>query len=113
MLILALSFSHKDLRWFFSSKAVRFIAAISYNLYIWHAPVMLKLKEHRIPYYPDAPAGASAWPQSASMEPWYRSWQYSYVLVFWVVTLLLCTVLTYAVEKPVYRGLMKIKFRKK
>ena len=74
---------------------------------------MLKLKEYRIPYYPDAPADAYAWPQQASFEPWYRSWQFGYVIVFWVAAFALSTILTYAFEKPVYRGLMKLKFRKK
>ncbi len=111
--MLLLSFSHKDLRWFFSCKLVRFIAAVSYNLYIWHTAILLKLKEYRIPYYPDAPADAWAWPQSASMESWYRTWQYGYVFIFWVASVLIAAILTYAFEKPVYRGLMKLKFKKK
>ncbi len=113
VLILTLSFAHKALRWFFASGPVRFIAVISYNLYIWHATVMLKMKEYRIPHYPDAPADAWAWPQSASMEPWYRTWQYGYVALFWIITFLLCAILTYTFEKPVYRALMKLKFKKK
>ena len=111
--MLLLSFSHKDLRWFFSCKFVRFIAAVSYNLYIWHTAILLKLKEYRIPYYPDAPENAWAWPQSASSESWYRTWQYGYVFIFWITSILIAAILTYAFEKPVYRGLMKLKMKKK
>lgn len=113
LFILSLSFAHTDLRWFFSCKFIRFTAAISYNLYIWHAVIMLKMKEYRIPHFPDAPADAWGWPQSASSEGWYRTWQYGYVFIFWIFTFLLCTVLTYAFEKPVYNGLMKLKLSKK
>ena len=110
--ILALDHAHKDLQWFFSCKAIRFIAAISYNLYIWHTTVMLQLKEHHIPYYPEAPADAYAWPQSASGEGWYHTWQNQYVLMFWVLTMILAAVLTYGFEEPLRRLLMKIGQRK-
>lgn len=109
LFILSLSFAHKSLRWIFSAKPVRFAASISFSLYLWHSTVMLKMKEYHIPYYPKAPADAWAWPQSASSESWYSTWQYTYVALFWIITFLLCTVLTYAFEKPVYRALMKSK----
>ncbi|MBP3703923.1 MAG: acyltransferase, partial [Clostridia bacterium] len=113
VLILALDHAHRPLQFVFSCKPVRFLAAISYNLYLWHAPVLLQLKALRIPWYPDAPEGASAWPQSASSESWHRAWQFRYVAVFWLVTLLLAALITYLFEEPLRKALMKLKIKRK
>ena len=111
LFILALDHAHRGVQWLFSAKPVRFIAAVSYNLYIWHAPVMLWMKTLRIPYYPDAPENAAAWPQSASGEAWHATWQTRYVLLFWVFSIVLAAALTYAFEEPVRKLLLKRKIK--
>ena len=67
--ILLLDAAPKGVQWLFSNRIAAFLSAVSYNFYIWHSTVLLKLKAWRIPYYPDAPEGAAAWPQSAGGEP--------------------------------------------
>lgn len=107
LLILSLDHAHKAVQWVFSNKPVRFAAAISYNLYIWHSTVLLQMKSLRIPYYPDAPLDASAWPQSASGEAWHFDWQVKYTVLFWVISIALAAFLTYGFEEPVRRLLLK------
>lgn len=113
LFILALDHAHKGLQWLFSAKPVRFLARISYNLYIWHAPILLHMKTLRIPYYPDAPIDAGPWPQSAGGEPWHFAWQVKYTVLFWVISILLAALLTFCFEEPVRQLLMKTKKTKK
>lgn len=112
MFILSLEHAHRDLQWFFSNKAVRFLASISYNLYIWHFLPLLKLKEWRIPFYPDAPEGISAWPQSANGESWHLTWQLQYTALFWISVIVLAALVTYLVEKPLAGWILGRKNRK-
>ena len=98
--ILLLDAAPKGVQFLFSNRAAVFLSVISYNLYIWHSTVLLKLKEWRLPYYPDAPEGAGAWPQGAGGEPWHFSWQVEYTVLFWGCAILTAALFTYLIEKP-------------
>lgn len=98
VLILSLSQAGGALRILFSAKPLRFTAAISYNLYIWHVPVMLELKKLHIPPYPTPEAAVTAWPQSAAGEPWHREWQIKYTLLFWLISFIIAAVLTWVFD---------------
>lgn len=110
--ILALDHACKALKWLFSNRATAFTALISYNLYIWHSTVLLKLKAWHIPPYPDAPEGASAWPQSAGGEPWHFTWQVQYTAAFWLCAFLLAVLVTYLVERPLARRILRRRLQK-
>ena len=97
------------MQWLFSNRIAAFLSAVSYNFYIWHSTVLLKLKAWRIPYYPDAPEGAAAWPQSAGGEPWHFAWQVKYTVLFWACALLLAAFFTYLIEKPTAKQLLRKK----
>ena len=99
----------KGVQWLFSNRIAAFLSAVSYNFYIWHSTVLLKLKAWRIPYYPDAPEGAAAWPQSAGGEPWHFAWQVKYTVLFWAFALLLAAFFTYLIEKPTAKQLLRKK----
>ena len=71
--------------------------------------MLLKLKAWRIPYYPDAPEGAAAWPQSAGGEPWHFAWQVKYTVLFWACAFLLAAFFTYLIEKPTAKQLLRKK----
>lgn len=107
--ILALDHACRALQWLFANPLTSFTALISYNLYLWHATVLLKLKEWRIPPYPDAPEGVSAWPQSANGKSWHFTWQVQYTVLFWLCAFLLAALMTYLVEKPLARRILKRK----
>ena len=86
----------------FGNRAVRFLSAISYNFYIWHQFLAVKLKEFHIPAY------VSEFPQMSEG----RAWQTKYTLLCFAAAFLLSAALTYLVEKPAGRALLRLWARK-
>ena len=78
------------LRRLLSNGFVRFLSALSFNFYIWHQFLAVKLKDWRIPHY----EGVN--PNQAGLMPW----QMHYTLVCFGGALLLSLLITYLVEKP-------------
>ena len=78
------------LRKLLSNGFVRFLSGLSFNFYIWHQFLAVKLKDWRIPYY----EGVN--PNQAGLTPW----QMHYTLVCFGGALLLSLLITYLVEKP-------------
>lgn len=76
----------------FSNRLMRFVCAISYNLYIWHQVIALKLKEYRIPFWEgDVPPNMTG----------DRAWQWKYTIIVLVASVLTAVVITYGFEIPV------------
>lgn len=99
--LLALPFACKAVKQLFSNKVVTFLAVISYNLYIWHQYIAVKLKEYRIPYWEgDIP------PNQTGDKVW--MWQYQILIV--AVSLIVAVLLTYFFERPVARRILKWHF---
>ena len=71
----------------------RLLAAVSYNYYIWHGYLAVRLKDWHIPPY------VSEFPQREGEMPWQRN----YVLLCFVGVFVLAAVLTYGFEKPLSR----------
>lgn len=84
-----------SLRWFrliWDNKIMHFLAEISFNLYICHQYIAVKLKEFRIPYWEgDIP------PNQSGDE----IWKWKYLLLCIVVSFAVAIAMTYLVEKPV------------
>ena len=80
-----------------SCRPIRWLSAISYNVYIWHAYAAIKLKEWHIPAY-ENPA-----PNQAGEQPW----QLHYTLLSLAVALALGALLTYAVERPAAKLILR------
>ncbi len=78
------------------NRLVRFLGAISYNFYIWHQYLAVKLKDFHIPAY------TSELPQMSEGTAWQRK----YTLCCFAAALLLSALLTYAYEKPLAAVLM-------
>jgi len=78
------------LRKLFSNRITRFLSGISFNFYIWHQFLAVRLKAWRIPPY----AGEN--PNQAGLMPW----QLHYTLICFAAALVLAALLTYLVEKP-------------
>lgn len=106
--IVALCYSKKGLTVIFSNPVTKFLSKISLNIYIWHMFFALKFKEWRIPWYPDNTQGLSAWPQSGNFEG-KLTWQLMYLFLCLAATIITATLVTYFVEKPIAKLLLKKK----
>ncbi len=79
------------------NRLTRFLAAISYNFYIWHQHLGRRLVDWHIPAY------TSELPNQAFEQPW----QSRYMLVAFLAALLAGVAGTYLVEKPAARYINK------
>lgn len=95
--------SHKIYRYLFENKFMKFIAIISFNLYIYHQFIAVKLKDFRIPFWEgDVPPNMTG----------DTKWQWTYFIYCIVVSLFVAAVMTYLVEKPSSKWI-KNKFERK
>lgn len=99
LFILSTAVSSKCFRRLFSNKLMRFLAAISFNLYIWHSWVAVEFKYRwRIPPWtgdiPPCQLGDMAW-----------AWEYTVIAL--VSTFAIATIVTYCFEKPMAKLILK------
>ena len=85
------------MRALFSNRVVRFLSSLSFNFYIWHQFLAVKLKAWRIPWYP----GEN--PNQAGLQPW----QNNYTLLCFAAALALSLAITCLVEKPCARWIKR------
>ncbi len=96
--VFALPFACKGVKLLFDNHIMRFVAVISYNLYIWHQYIAVKLKEYHIPYWEgDTPPNITG----------DRVWMWKYQILIIVVSVLVATILTYGFEKPIAKRLLR------
>ena len=76
------------------NRLTRFLAGISYNFYIWHQYLSVKLKEWHIPAY-----SAAELPQATEGMVWQRQ----YTACCFLLALAAATAVTYLLEKPFTR----------
>ena len=75
------------------NRATRTLSAISYNFYIWHQFLAVRLREWHIPAY------TAEKPYEAGEQPW----QLQYMLLCFLAAGLLAAALTFLWEKPLFR----------
>ena len=75
----------------------KYCAAISYNFYIWHQYLAVKLRTWRLPPY------VTEMPQRDEG----RAWQVKYTILCFLVAFAAATLFTYCLEKPAARFLSK------
>ena len=91
----ALTFS--GIRWLFSNKLMRFLSLISYNVYLWHQWIAVRLKEWRIPFWSgDTPPNMTG----------DTVWQWTYTALILAATFALAIAGTYLVERPMAKRIM-------
>ena len=96
--IISTALSLKWYRKLWDNKLARFTSTISFNLYIWHQFISVKLKEFRIPYWDgDTPPNMTG----------DISWQWQYFILCIVVSVAVACFMTFCVEKPLYKLIMK------
>ena len=81
----------KGFRAVMGNRVARFLSGISYQIYLWHAWIALRLKDLRIPAY------ATERPMDDA------AWRMPYLLLCIAVTMAVAIALTYGFEKPVSR----------
>lgn len=83
-----------------SNKLMRFVCAISYNLYIWHQFIAVELKLCRIPYWEgDAPPNMTG----------DKVWQWKYQILIIIVSVIVAIIVTYGFEIPIKKYCEKMK----
>lgn len=98
--IISLGFSFSAIRFLFANKVIRFFSSISFNLYIWHQIIAVKLKEYRIPYWEgDTPPNMTG----------DKVWQWQYTILICIVSLAVAVITTYGIEKPMSKLILKKK----
>ena len=88
------SLSFRPVRWLCSNRLVRFLSGVSFNYYIWHQWLAVRLKEWRIPPYV-----SETMPQMAGEMPW----QLHYTILCFVAALAAAILVTTLIEKPCAR----------
>lgn len=84
--------------WLLGNRFMRFLAGISFNLYICHQYISVKLKQFRIPYWEgDTP------PNQLGDKPW----MWKYLILCIVVSFVVAVLMTYLVEKPLAKLILK------
>ena len=91
----ALTFS--GIRWLFSNKLMQFLSLISYNVYIWHQWIAVRLKEWHIPYW--------SGDQPPNMTGDVR-WQWTYTALILLATFALAIAGTYLIEHPAAKRIL-------
>ena len=100
MLIIGAAFAFKWFRWIFGNKVMRFLSAISFNLYIWHQFIAVKLKEWKIPYWEVAEGEL---PQAVMGT----KWQVCYFFTSLFASIAVAVILTYFFERPLDKLITK------
>lgn len=87
-------FSHPWLHRLLGNPVTRFVSTISYQVYMWHGWIALRLKEWRIPdYVTERPMDDPAW-------------RFPYLMTCIGLSLAVAVFMTYCVERPVSRLLL-------
>ncbi len=91
-MVLSLMVAGKWAKVIFGNGVLRILAGISYNFYIWHQFIAVRLKSARIPHWEgDTPPNLLG----------DRVWMWKYQILIVVVSLVVAFLLTYFFEKPV------------
>ncbi len=102
--ILSTALSAKWYRWIFSNRFMRYLSAISFNLYIWHQWLAVKFKYvWRIPAWTGSTPPNQLYSQAvvSAQNDSYLQWMREYALVITVASFLVATVVTYLFERPI------------
>jgi peptidoglycan/LPS O-acetylase OafA/YrhL len=98
LIVMSSALTFRGVRILFSNTVMRFLAAISYNLYIWHQWIAVKFKEWRIPYW------SGETPPNMTGD---RTWQWTYTALIMIAAFSAAILATYLVEKPLAKRILK------
>lgn len=102
LIVVSSATTFSGVRWFFSNAVMRFLSAISYNLYIWHQWISVKFKQWKIPYWTgDKPPNMTG----------DRVWQWKYTALILAGAFLAAVLATYLIERPAAKWILKPRIR--
>ena len=95
--ILGLMFAFRFVKVIFDNKVIFVLSTITYNMYIWHQFLAVKLKyDMRIPFWEgDVPPNITG----------DRVWMWKYAIIITVVSIVVAIATTYLIEKPIAKRL--------
>lgn len=96
--IISLALSPDWIRWLFSNRLMRFLSAISYNLYIWHQWLAVRIK-----YVWRIPSWTGDTPPNQLND---TRWMNQYALIITIAAVLAAVLATYLIEKPMSKLLL-------
>lgn len=88
------AFSLPPVRFLLGNYLMRFLSAISFQFYIWHQWIAVKLKEWNVPY--------SSFPEPNRQD---EPWRLPYTLLCFAIAIAAAAVITYCFERPIARKL--------
>lgn len=98
LILFSVIMSQRYWNWLLGNRFMRFLAGISFNLYICHQYISVKLKQFRIPYWEgDTP------PNQLGDKPW----MWKYLILCIAVSFAVAVLMTYLVEKPLAKLILK------
>jgi len=103
MFILCATYAIDAVRWLLSNRVMRFLSGISFQFYVWHQYLAVLLRRLNIPY------SASAVPNQDGEV----LWQWKYTLLAFAVAFVAAAAVTYLIERPAQKLILKIPFGKK
>ena len=95
MALVGCAFPNRLARACLGNRLARFLGGISYQVYMWHMFIALRLKELRIPNYTTERA----------MDD--LAWRPKYVLLSLILTMIVSVAMTYLAERPLSKLLLK------
>lgn len=98
LILFGVLLSQQYCRFLLGNRLMKFLAGISFNLYIWHQYIAVKLKAFRIPYW----EGDTA-PNQLGDKPW----MWKYMLLCILISLIVAILATYLIEKPISRLILR------
>ena len=105
LVILTAAFSLGFFRFLFSNKLMKFLSGISYNLYIWHQWLCVKLKsEWRLPPW-EGDTPPNQWNNAVG-----KAWSRNYAIVITLFAFGAAILATYLIEKPAAKLLTKDRY---
>ncbi len=103
LIVMSSALTFRGIRFLFSNVVMRFFAAISYNLYIWHQWIAVRFKEWRIPYWSgDTPPNITG----------DRTWQWTYTALIMLAAFSAAILATYFVEKPFAKWILRPRMKR-
>ena len=98
LILFGVLMSQQYLRFLLGNRVLKFLAGISFNLYIWHQYIAVKLKEFRIPYWE-----GDISPNKIGDKPW--MWKYMILCI--LISLVVAILTTYLIEKPISKWILR------